>query len=237
MSSKNGSNREKSSSNPNLKSSIVHKPFATGTINIFNPYRSKSSSQLSTPTDKDLESAQPTLPSVAETDKSEYWLDSLANPWSICAIAIIFLANLVSGAAIWRNYRLSANSVEESESALSSVDLAAAEFIPLNLSTLSRIETVEEIPEQSLTPIAPAQAPFNHLATSSSDPEYYYVLTEYAGDRSVSRAREKVKQVALVNLPQGLFIYLGAFTTKEQADEFVAQLQQENSNAHIYPLN
>ena len=38
---------KKSSSNPKLKSSIVHKPFSTGTVNFFHPYRQKSNSQLS----------------------------------------------------------------------------------------------------------------------------------------------------------------------------------------------
>ena len=182
-------------------------------------------------TELDLKATQSTLEEPVYSDR--HWLDSLINPWSITAIAIIFLANLVSGAVIWRNYRLSAV-VEESEPFSSSVDLTAAEFVPINLSTLSMLDTVEDtITEPKLTPIAPSKAPLDNLATS----EYYYVLIEYAGDRSLALSRQKVKQIALVNLPQGMFIYLGAFTTKEQADRFVAQLSQENLTARLYPFD
>ena len=227
---------KKSSSNPKLKSSIVHKPFSTGTVNFFHPYRQKSNSKLSKDeplnTESDLETTRSPLEEPVYSDR--HWVDSLINPWSITAIAIIFLANLVSGAVIWRNYRLSAKVVEESEPILSSVDLTAAEFVPLNLSTLSMLDTVEDtVTEPKLTPIAPAQAPLDNLAAL----EYYYVLTEYVGDRSLAVSRQKVKQVALVNLPQGMFIYLGAFTTKEQADRFVAQLSQENLTARLYPFD
>ena len=226
---------KKSSSNPKLKSSIVHKPFSTGTVNFFHPYRQKSNSQLSIDeplnTELDLKATQSSLEEPVYSDR--HWLDILINPWSLSAIAIIFLANLVSGAVIWRNYRLSAV-VEEPEPILSSVDLTAAEFVPINLSTLSMLDTVEDtITEPKLTPIAPSEAPLDNLATS----EYYYVLTEYAGDRSLALSKQKVKQIALVNLPQGMFIYLGAFTKKEQADRFVAQLSQENFTARLYPFD
>lgn len=225
---------KKSSSNPKLKSSIVHKPFSTGTVNFFHPYRQKSNSQLSIDeplnTELDSKATQSTLEEPEKSDR--HWLDSLINPWSLSAIAIILLANLISGAVIWRNYRLSAV-VEEPKAFSSSVDLTAAEFVPINLSTLSMLDTVEDtISEPKLTPIAPSKAPLD-IATS----EYYYVLTEYAGDRSLALSKQKVKQIALVNLPQGMFIYLGAFTTKEQADRFVAQLSQENFTARLYPFD
>ena len=229
-------NQKKSSSNPKLKSSIIHKPFATGTVNIFSPYRHKPSSQLSTDESLNTESDLKAKPSLEEpTYNDRHWINSLTNPWSLSAIALIFLANLVSGAVIWRNYRLSANKTTELEAPLSSVDLTAEEFVPLNLGSLSRLDTAEDtVTEPKLKPIAPAQAPLdNNLATS----KYYYVLSEYAGDRSLALSRQKVKQVALVNLPQGTFIYLGAFTTKEHADQFVAQLSQENFTARVYPFN
>ena len=226
--------QKKSSSNPKLKSTIVHKPFSTGTVNFFHPHRHKSNSQLSTdePLDTELDLKAKSQSTSEETANARS-LDSLINFWSLSAIAIIFLANLISGAVIWRNYRLSAV-VEEPEAILSSVDLTAAEFIPLNLSTLSMLDTVEDtVTEPKLTPIAPSQAPLDNLA----DSEYYYVLTEYAGDRSLALSKQKVKQIALVNLPQGMFIYLGAFTKKEQADRFVVQLSQENLTAKVYPFN
>lgn len=227
-------NRE-NSSNPQLKSSIVHKPFATGTVNIFSPYRNKSNGQLSSSESLDKElNSEARSPSLEEAISDDcHWLDHLVNPWSIAAIAIILLANLVSGAVIWRNYLSSAGKVAKSESTLSSVDLTAAEFVPLNLSSLSMLDTVEDTAELKLTPIAPAEAPLDSSNLASD--KYYYVLTEYIGDRSIALSRQKVKQVALVNLPQGTYVYLGAFTTKEQADRFVAQLQQEDFNAHVHP--
>jgi hypothetical protein len=240
MSLKNWHEKEKkTSSNPKLKSSIVHKPFATGTVNIFNPYRNKSSDRESTPqtsVDTELQtSPQLSSPSLEEAVDPN-WLNSLFNSWTIVAIAIVLLTNLISGAAIWRDRQM-LDRVQESEpsSIPSSVDLSSAEFVPLELGTLSRIKSVEDSPKISLTPITPARAPLDHLAASASDPEYHYVLTEYTGERSLSESRQKVKQVALVNLPQGIFIYLGAFTAKEQAEEFVAQLAQEGFAAHVYP--
>ena len=227
MSLKNSSDSpKKSKTNSNLKSSIVHKPFATGTINIFNPYRSKSNksnkpnksnSQLSSP--KLFLNAQLENPDELESeieptefeDREQNWLDNLLNPWSISAIAVIFLANLISGAVIWRNYRVVNNTkAVEPVTTLGSANLATEEFVPLNLSTLSRLDTAEDIvAEESpvIEPISPALA------------------------------RQKVKQVSLVNLTQGVFIYLGAFKDSEPAEEFVFQLKQENFAAQIYPFN
>jgi hypothetical protein len=255
MSPKNLDDRpQESKSNSQLKSSIVHKPFATGTINIFNPYRTKgnkSNGQLATPTlylDAQLEKSDQLAPfSEADIglnsyeptevkDHRSHWLDWLFSPWSVSAIAVIFLANLISGAAIWRNYRSLANSKPVQQVAtLGSANIASEEFMPLNLGTLSRLKTAADVEAPSVTaPISPALAPIN-LAQSTVEPQYYYILTEYTGDSSLALARQKVKQVSLVNFSQGVFIYLGAYQDQEQADEFVAHLQQENFVAHIYP--
>lgn len=252
MSLKNSSDSpKKSKTNSNVKSSIVHKPFATGTINIFNPYRSKSNkshSQLSEP--KLFLNAKLENPDELESeieppefeDREQNWLDNLLNPWSISAIAVIFLANLISGAVIWRNYRLTSKTkAVEPITTLGSANLATEEFVPLNLSTLSRLDTAEDIvAEESpvIEPITPALAPIsNVVALSSADSPYYYILAEYTGDRSLALARQKVKQVSLVNLTQGVFIYLGAFKDSEQAEEFISQLKQENFAAQIYPFD
>ena len=249
--------KKNSASNPKLKSSIVHKPFPTGTVNIFNTHRSQSSKShegLNAPKlflNAELEDEIPQS-AIPQTDldfsEVEYrdrnWSDSLLSPWGISAIAIIFFTNLVSGAIIWRNSRTVAPSDEDtvSVSTVGNANLTRKEFMPLNLSTLSMLKTAEdksvEDSQAALTPIPPALAPLNNVtALSSINPQYYYVLSEYAGDRSLSIARQKTKQVSLVNLPQGVFIYLGAFTDKEQANEFVSQLKQENFPIYIYPLN
>jgi hypothetical protein len=265
MSPKNQDDRpQESKSNSQLKSSIVHKPFATGTINIFNPYRAKGNkadSSLATPTlyldaqleksdqlapfsetdsepDIGLNSYEPTFDPTEVKDHQSHWLDWLFSPWSVSAIAVIFLANLISGAVIWRNHRSLANTKSvQPVTTLGSGNIASEEFMPLNLGTLSRLKTAADIEESSVNaPIPPALAPIN-LAESTVEPQYYYILTEYTGDSSLAIARQKVKQVSLVNFPQGVFIYLGAYQDREQAEEFVAHLQREKFVAHIYPPN
>ena len=246
MSPKNSHNSSEVKTNPNLKSSIIHQPFDTGTVNIFNPHRNKSKDRSNTPKlflDVSLEELEEpkidrALRSI-EVEDRDCGLNKLLNPWSVSAIAIVFFANLISAAVIWRNYRSNAKTeTVESVSTLGSANLATEEFVPLNLSTLSILDTVEDLVEEpEITPIAPALAPLNSAAISTLDPEYYYVLTEYTGDRSLSLARQKVKQVSLVNFPEGVFIYLGAFKDKAQADKFVTQLEQENFNAQIYPFD
>ena len=243
--------------NPNLQSSVVHKPFATGTVNIFNPHRRKSNTshdRLNLPklflnAELEDEIQPPAIPQFdLEVSELEYrdrnWLDSLLSPWGITAIAIIFFTNLVSGAFIWRNSQTVAELNENKPlvSTVGNADLAKKEFMPLNLSTLSRLRTDEdqnwEASQATLTPIPPALAPLKNVTTLASiDPQYYYVLSEYTGDRSLSMARQKTKQVSLVNLHQGVFIYLGAFRNKDQANKFVSQLKQDNFSAYIYPLD
>jgi hypothetical protein len=255
MSSKSSNQPDKKSTvNPNIKSSIVHKPFATGTINIFNPHKSKPKSEFANPklflnAELDKESEQSQLELTADLESTEIayrdknWLDSLLSPWGISAIAILFFANLIAAGVIWRNSHLAikTNEVKSLSATVGNLNLANQEFMPLNLSTLSMIKTVKETDQESkpkLTPISPALAPLNDLtALSAVDPQYYYVLTEYTDEQSLSLAQQKVKQISLVNFPQGVFIYLGAFTKQQQAEEFVLQLKQENFPAHIYPFD
>ena len=252
MSRKNKDSRiEGSKTNARLKSSIVHKPFATGTINIFNPHRSKSnkssltSSELSAPKlylNAELEPDSLTVKSSAEQDETEVrgtnFSNLCLNPWSISAIAIAILANLVSGAVIWRQSRLTAQRELQPVSAtLERVNLADDEFVPLNLSTLSRLKTAENIEEPAIIePISPALAPIE-LSQSTSEPTYYYVLSEYTGDKSLTVAREQAKGISLVNLPEGVFIYLGAYKERDLADTFVAHLKESDLAAQIYPFN
>ncbi|MEM7592423.1 MAG: hypothetical protein AAF383_13025 [Cyanobacteria bacterium P01_A01_bin.83] len=244
----------KPKANPNLNSSLVHKPFATGTINIFNPYRHKSNQASNQPNQHQLflnaqleDSTESTNQSIPEPEPTEFtyqeqnWVKAVYNPWSISAIAIILLANLISGAVIWRNYRL-ANSQQNIKplAIVGSANLTTAEFIPLNLSTLSLLDTAEDTVQKAtvIEPISPALAPINDTAALSSiNSPYYYILREYTGDRDLALARQKVKQVSLVNFPQGVFIYLGAFTEREQAEQFISDLKQENFAAQIYPFD
>ncbi|MGL5831955.1 MAG: hypothetical protein ACRC1Z_01835, partial [Waterburya sp.] len=190
MSPKNLDDRpQESKSNSQLKSSIIHKPFATGTINIFNPYRTKgkgnkTDGQSATPTlylDAQLEksdqlapfseadseaniglnSYEPAYDPTETKDYQSHWLDWLFSPWSVSAIAVIFFANLISGAVIWRNYRSVANTKSvQSVTTLGSANIASEEFMPLNLGTLSRLETAVDGSDSSINaPIPPALAP------------------------------------------------------------------------------
>ncbi|MEM9509943.1 MAG: hypothetical protein AAGA16_20040, partial [Cyanobacteria bacterium P01_E01_bin.35] len=228
---------QKSQPNPTVNSSIVHKPFATGTINIFNPYRNKSNPSNAQPnTPKLFTNTQLENPPELETESSaEFtqpdfryrqrdWCNTLFNPWSMSAIAMILLANLISGAVIWRNYRwVSKEKIVQPLANVNYANLESAEFVPLNLSTLSILDTSEDTVSVKATiiePISPALAPINNtVALSGINSPYHYVLSEYTGDRSLALARQKVKQVSLVNFPQGVFIYLGAFTEREQAEK------------------
>ena len=255
MSSKSANHQEKGSKiNRNLKSSIVHKPFATGTINIFNPYKSKQDGELSQPKlflNAELEefeaTAELTSSDLAESEsmeveyRSRNWIDSLLSVWGISAIAILVSVNLISAGAIWRNLQ-TANPQDNSKKSatIGDANLAEREFMPLNLSTLSKIEPNKKISVEDsaeLVPIPPALAPLNDLSNLSAiNSEYHYILTEYTGDQALSLARQQVKQVSLVNFPQGVFIYLGAFRDRQAAEQFVSKLKQDSLTARVYPF-
>ena len=253
--SSNAANRAKKPQvNHDLNSSIVHKPFATGTINIFNPYKSKQDGKLIEPKlflNAELEAIEENphadLAAELKADELKYrdrnWIDSLFSPWGISAIALLLGINLISAGAIWRSVQTTADENNEriAPATIGNTNLAEREFMPLNLSTLSKIEpnggiAVDE--SAQIVPISPALAPLNSVTNLSLvNTQYHYVLTEYTGDRSLTLARQKVEQISLVNFPQGVFIYLGAFTDREEAEQFVSQLQQDNFAAQIYPFN
>ena len=255
MPSEKSSDRQNNiSANSKAKSSIVHKPFATGTINIFNPHRSKKKNKL-TPKlflNAELENLDKQEPkskqSELDLDKNEIeyrdrsWVDSLFSFWGISAIAILVSINLISAGFIWRNSR---NTVEQSEveplAKIGNNDFSDREFMPLNLSTLGTIKTTNDKEIEAaiaLEPIAPALAPLDNIASLSSDnTPFHYILTEYTGEQSLSLAQQKVPQVSLVNFPQGVLIYMGAFKDREDANKFAAQLKKEDFPATVYPLD
>ena len=245
---------KKSSANSKAKSSLVHKPFATGTINIFNPHRGKGGKKTNPPKlflnaelERDLDRRKTELelskldlePNETE-DRDSSWVDGLFGFWGISAIAILVSINLISAGFIWRSTRNPANTQEDVPVAtIGNKHLGDREFVPLNLSTLGTIETIEDEVSESidLDPIAPALAPIDNIANISLvNTPYHYILTEYTGEESLSLARQKVPQVSLVNFPQGVLIYLGAFKNREDADKFVDRLKQEDFSATVYPL-
>jgi hypothetical protein len=241
--------------NPKLATTIVHKPFATGKVNIFHPFRSNANSQQN--------SSKLTLNAVLERPekleqseqfthhKPPFWWNYLLNPWGISAIAIILTVNLISSVIIIDNSRkinskASSDTIETESPRVGHTDLSSREFLPLNLGTLSSISTTVHRPKESnstekITPDAPIHLGLVSLPEmnllSQTKTQYYYVLTEYTGEQSLKLAKEQVKNISLVNFPQGVFIYLGAFTEKSQATAFIQQLQQEDIDAYIYPFD
>lgn len=259
MSSKKASDsNQKTTANPNAKSSIVHKPFATGTVNIFNPHRSKTGGKPNPPKlflnaelEQDLDKRKAELALSSEVnpieEEIEYqdksWIDNLLNPWGVSAIAILLAINLVSAGFIWRNARnrVPANQEKSPVSKIGNNNFSNQEFIPLNLGTLGTIKSIKEEERDStpgVSPIPPALAPLDNISNLSSyNTPHHYVLSTYTGEESLSLAQRKVEQVSLVNFPQGIFIYMGAFKNREDAEKFVSQLEQEDFPAHVYPLD
>ncbi len=128
-------------------------------------------------------------------------------------------------------------------------NLAVQEFITPDLNSLSHIsltsqdnKTVEQDikSERSLLPLAipPTNLPHQEIISSRTvDNSYYYVLTEYTGEQSLRLAQKQVKSVSLVNFPQGIFIYLGAFSDKTLAQQFVNKIKKEGLQGYIYPTD
>ena len=237
------------SSNPKVSSSIVHKPFSTGKINIFHPPKSSPNGEMMPSklvVNATLEASEESE-KLPTTPQSQNWLNLFLNPWSISAIAVLLLANIFSGILIWHNSlnTSSQDALESSQIDVGNYDLAAQEFIPLNLNTLSTLSsstsilTDDEAESEAIqAEIPPALLPLNiHNSFTSIDNEYHYILTEYTGDRSLELVKHKVNSISLVNLPQGVFIYMGAFTQKSAAVEFLAKLKAVGINAYIYPLD
>jgi len=235
-------------------SSLVHLPFPTHEINFFNPPKSNPNGNLNGKLILDalLEEKQPEL----EIPNHRKWHDSLLSPWAISSILIVLLANVVSGTIVFfQNHQkitlnASTNPSTQESSSIGGPNLAAAEFIDLNLSTLSTISNSAVTSTDSSEKLDPAQVsvtpnPLSLHGENKQIPDslgqiqtnYYYVFTEYSGDRSLALAKRKVSNVSLINFPQGVFIYLGAFQQKTYAQQFVAQLKKEGIDAYVYPLD
>ena len=233
---------QQSNSLSEKKSSLIHQPFPEHEINLFNPPKKNPNGYLSP--------AKLYLDGILEeqlspTPEKNQGRNLLLNPWAISSMIIVLVANLVSATFVLlhRQEVIKAAKPLSSEQLSTGANLAAKEFIELNLSTLSTIsppepETKESEATKSITEEHEGYIPTYaaHPLLSNSE-DYYYILTEYAGDRSLELAKAQVQQVSLVNFPQGIFIYLGAFEQKSQAEEFVASLKEEGMYAYIYPFD
>ena len=233
---------QQSNSLSESKSSLVHQPFPDHEINLFNPPKKNPNGYLS-PARLYLNGILEEKLAPSRTDKIK-GKNFLQSPWAISSIVIVLIANLVSGTFVLLHYQeaMKTAKTESSKQLLKGPDLAAQEFIELNLSTLSAVSSSE--PEiKQLEPVKSIiDSHAGYIPTYAAHPllfkdkKYHFILTEYAGDRSLELAKAQVKQVSLVNFPQGIFIYMGAFEQKSQAEEFVASLREEGLYAYIYPF-
>lgn len=88
-------------------------------------------------------------------------------------------------------------------------------------------------PQRPATPAAAPSPAANRTAAQSSP--YYYVITDYTGDRSLENARQAVDDAYVRNLPQqGAVVQFGAFSEAERAQELTQQLQQQGISARVY---
>lgn len=173
------------------------------------------------------------------------------NSWKLSAISLIILGNLIAAGAIFIKKQqaeiLAVRNAKTTEAIeAGKTDLATQEFIELKLNNLKNIAIFE--PQQSKTsqkqsfnnlPLAipPTNLPQDIILPQvKNNEQYYYILSAYTGDRSLQIAKTKVSEVSLINFPQGVFIYLGAFTQKESAEQFIKQLKELGLESYIYPF-
>lgn len=90
-------------------------------------------------------------------------------------------------------------------------------------------------PEPAYTP-APAPAPAETAAAPSTAPSnYYYVVTDYSGDRSLEDARQAVGDAYVRNFPEaGAQVQFGAFNDQERAEALLNELSNQGISAEIY---
>ncbi|VEP18378.1 conserved hypothetical protein [Hyella patelloides LEGE 07179] len=276
--------------------SIVHKPFSTGQVNLFNPPKKNPNGQHGSPHSsingkcfltRSISSRHLTSAKLLDDDL-RLWDDNLLdndndeltqhlehseeaqnpkteelnikpkkffNSWKISAIFLIILSHLIAAVAIFihkQKTEFIASSSENNQELITAgkSDLTTQEFVELNLGNLKNIATPttektrddEEVPQDKLPDNLPLAIPPTNLPQDiiipqvKNNSQYYYILTEYTGDRSLEIAKTKVPNVSLVNFPQGVFIYMGAFTQKEPAREFIKHLKESGLEGYIYPF-
>ena len=249
------------------KSSIVHKPFLTGQINIFNPPKANPNGRLASAKlltkdtkkrhnnflfDHINKQTEGHLNSWCSDNASSESSHFFLRKTTFLAIAVVIFANTVSAIILLNQKQKNQLSDEipieqPTLSQVGNMDLSSKEFIELKASNLSRIpQTTTNSQNSSLNkpkteptlplaipPLNMTQSP-NFTATQFPS-QYYYILSEYTGDRSLALAKEKVPNVSLITLQEGVFIYMGAFGQKELAQQFLDQLKTEGFYAYIYP--
>ena len=190
-----------SSSEQKKQSSIVHKPFLTGQINIFNPPKASPNGRLASAKllAKDTKKQQNNYLFEQINKQTENYLNlwqsdnasSESNHFSLgktslIAIAMIFIANILSAIVILNQRQKTEISPETSieqpnSSQVGNINLSSKEFIDLKASSLSSIQapTNQDSSLDTITtdePILPLAIPPLNLAQNPhlTANQYYY---------------------------------------------------------------
>jgi hypothetical protein len=190
-----------------------------------------------------------------EPKNSNIQLKPFLTSWKLSAIFIVILGNLIATTIIFmhkQKIELATSPVAKNSEIIEAgqTNLAEREFIKLQLNNLKNIDISPT--ETKLTGLMSSQKQPHHTLPLAIPPtnlpqdlifpqvkknsQYYYILSEYTGDRSLEIAKTKVPNVSLMNFSQGIFIYMGAFPQKEPAEKFIKQLQELGLESYIYPF-
>lgn len=228
--------------------SIVQKPFSIGQINLFHPHKKNPNGHIASAKLLPKDTLNNVVSNSVELITEQ---DIFFTSEKLIAIALIIISNLTAATVIslHKKAQLIASTETNQRSYISGeTNLAQREFVELNLNNLKNIAPVTEtqntseeaqdkIPKNMPLAIPPTNLPQNiELPKIKENTQYYYILSEYNGDRSLQLAKTKVPNVSLINFSQGVFIYMGAFTQKESARQFVEQLKKIGLEGYIYPF-
>ncbi|MBF2080406.1 MAG: SPOR domain-containing protein [Synechococcales cyanobacterium T60_A2020_003] len=82
--------------------------------------------------------------------------------------------------------------------------------------------------------VEPAPSSSAPVANSDASGEYFYVVTDYSGDRSLEDAQAVVGDAYVRNFDSGAQVQLGAFSSADRAQELINELQQQGISAQMY---
>lgn len=200
--------------------------------------------------DDDIVDPEDFLEEQVDTDtKPPKKFPSFLNSWRIAAVAIVILGNISAVSILkWHKHKIATALANPSNNAPAYIsgqtNLAKQEFQELDLQSLKNIESQskdiiksKETDSASLPlAIPPTNIPKDVIfSQSQAAKKYYYILADYTGEKSLELAKSKVPNVSLVNFPQGVFIYMGAFVKKASAQEFINSLKESGLESRIYP--
>lgn len=95
-------------------------------------------------------------------------------------------------------------------------------------------------PATAPTPNSPVRStprPVAAASTTQHSEPYYYVVTDYTGDRSLDAARQAVGDAYVRNFEIGAVVQFGAFSEADRAEALIQELQQQGIAARIYQIN